>query len=150
MSDNWGHVVAVVSVLASASTAMYQSWDKGRTELAIEELKAKYDLAKTNKSQSLVFKKERCNQVTDAARSLANSYGKVYKDLDTTKKGEIEGTLWAAATMLSPDSQKEFLEIYQRGPAKDDQYQIAFTHYLVQITLRGLAIDGQKCLSEMR
>jgi hypothetical protein len=142
-----GHVVAIVSVIASAATAIYSTWDKGQTEMALEEIKAKYEVQKVDRGHAWAGKKERCGLTVDTARNLAQAYGKVYRELDLNKRAEIEAHLWAAATMLSPENQKVFLAAYQKGPTKVDDYKITFTDNLVSIALQGLAIDGQKCLS---
>ncbi|WP_155518330.1 hypothetical protein [Ralstonia solanacearum] len=148
MADtNLGHVVAIVSVVASAATAIYSTWDKGRTELALEEIKAKYEVQKSLREHAWTGRKERCSLTVETARNLAQAYGKVYRELDLNKRAEIEANLWAAATMLSTANQKIFLDAYQKGPAQGDNYKNAFTDNLVSIALQGLAIDGQQCLT---
>lgn len=150
MADsNLGHIVAIVSVVASAATAIYSAWEKGRTELALEEIKAKYEVQKADKDRSWTGMQERCALTVDTARNLAQAYGKVYQELDLNKRAEIEAHLWAAATMLSAENQKVFLSAYQKGPAKGDDYKTTFTGNLVSIALQGLATDGQKCLSSL-
>lgn len=151
MSDSKiGHVVAIISVLATAATAVYSEWDKGRTEVALEGVKAQYEALKADKDRAWTEKKERCSLIIDTARNLGQAYGQVYQELDLDKRSAIDANLWAAATMLSAENQKIFLAAYQKGPAPGDSSGLTLTNQLVSLVLQGLATDGQKCLSGLQ
>ena len=141
------HIVAIVSVIATASAAIYAAWDKGRTDVAIEKIKAEAEVQKANKERSWNGKKERCSQIVEASRNLAQAYGNVYQELNLNKRGDMSAHLWAAATMLSAENQKVFLDEYQKHPPKQDDYDAI--EKLITIALKGLATDGQKCLANL-
>ncbi|MBS4433278.1 hypothetical protein E2566_08065 [Pectobacterium punjabense] len=148
-NSNIGNWVAIVSVVASAFTAIYSTWDKSKTELALEEIKSKYEIQKSDKVRVWSEKKERCNLIVDAARKLAQAHGKVYRELKLEHQANMEENLWAAATVLTIKNQERFLSEYQKGPAKEDEGGFTYRGKLVSITLQGLADDGQKCFQEL-
>lgn len=147
--NNLSHIVAIVSVVASASSAIFSAWHKDQTELALQEVKAKYEVLKADRDRFWTGKKEQCSRTAETARDLGQAYAKVYRELDLSKRADIEAHLWAAATMLSAENQKVFLAAYQKGPTKGDDYKTTFIDNLVSIALQGLAIDGQKCLASL-
>lgn len=148
-NSNLGNWVAIVSVIMTAATAIYSAWDKSRMEVKLAEVKAKYEIQKDEVSRSWDERKERCNLIIDAARKLAQSQGKVYRELNLDHRADLEESLWGAATILSNQNQKIFLTEYKNGPGKDDVGGYAYREKLISITLQGLAIDGQKCFQEL-
>lgn len=75
-NSNIGNWVAIVSVIMTAATAIYSTWDKSRMEIRLAEVKASYEIQKDEASRSWNERKERCNLIIDAARKLAQSQGK--------------------------------------------------------------------------
>ncbi|GKW01362.1 hypothetical protein PEC301877_01770 [Pectobacterium carotovorum subsp. carotovorum] len=148
-NSNLGNWVAIVSVVASAVTAIYSTWDKSKTELALEEIKSKYEIQKSDKARVWSERKERCNLIVDAARKLAQAHGKVYRELNLDHRANMEESLWAAATVLTIKNQENFLSEYQKGPGENDDGGYTHRTKLVSITLQGLADDGQKCFQEL-
>ncbi|EHK5629777.1 hypothetical protein IS012_004604, partial [Salmonella enterica subsp. enterica serovar Ruiru] len=148
-NSNLGHWVAIISVIASAGTAIYSTLDKSRTEVKLEEIKSKYEIQKNEKDRTWLEKKERCNLIIDTARKLAQAHGKVYRELNLGYRADIEGHLWAAATVLTTQNQERFLSEYQKGPDKGDEHGLIYIDKLVSITLNGLASDGHKCFQEL-
>lgn len=148
-NSNIGNWVAIVSVIMTAATAIYSTWDKSRMEIRLAEVKASYEIQKDEASRSWNERKERCNLIIDAARKLAQSQGKVYRELNLDHRADLEESLWGAATILSTQNQKIFLTEYQKGPAKNDDGGYEYRAKLTSITLQSLAIDGQKCFQEL-
>ena len=147
MADsNLGHWVAIVSVAASTLVAIYTSSEKSRTELALEDIKAKYDNLRADKEHKWTGDLERCSLIVSTAKNLAQSYSAVYQELDLSKRPEINAHLWVAATILSPKNKKEFIVAYQNGAVKGADDSISLTQNLVTIALQGLAIEGQDCI----
>lgn len=145
MDKNSGNIVAIVSVVMSAVTTIYSTWDKGRIELILEDIKGKYDLQKTEKDNHLVWMKERCAIILEATRNLGQTSGKVYRDLGGGK-AELEASLWSAAAILSPENKKIFLSEFQKNISQYSQHGTPSNYNLISIALQGLAIDGQNCL----
>lgn len=145
-TDKFANWIALVSVLASAATAMHSTWSNKSTQVQIEELKAKFDAQKSDNEKFWTAKKERCTLIYESARNLAEANGKVYKQFDLSSRATIDANLWAASTLLPPETQKKFLSAHQKGTIKDDEHQFERTTSLVSIVLEGLAVEGQRCL----
>lgn len=145
-NSNLGNWVAIVSVVASAVTAIYSTWDKSKTEVAIEEIKSKYEIQKSDKERAWSERKERCNIIIDAARRLAQSHGKVFSELNLDHRANMEENLWAAAMVLTTKNQEILLSEYKKGPSENDRGGYIYKDKLISLALQGLADDSQKCI----
>lgn len=52
-NSNIGNWVAIVSVIMTAATAIYSTWDKSRMEIRLAEVKASYEIQKDEASRFL-------------------------------------------------------------------------------------------------
>lgn len=153
LNSMWPSIIAIVSILTTGATSLYSTHENSNAQEKIKMIEAKIELEKINtntiqqnKEQIYESKKNECEQLRSAAKSLAFSVGKVYREFDAHKQAEIDSNIWAATTLLSAKHQKEFLEMYYQGPKEQDKDQKAFIWNLASITLKNIMFESQKCI----
>jgi preprotein translocase subunit SecD len=149
MADSkWPHIVSLISVIGASSTALYTTYSNNSVSVELEELKNNYAQETQTRKENFSAIQSRCNSISLAATNLAKARSEAYINHDLDQRSSIQASLWAAATLLSPDNKTLFLNRVNKGVSKDDTYEMGQELELITIALKGLALDSKDCYPE--